>query len=125
MTWKGYLLMLIPALFDFFATYLMNFALILVSSSIFQMMKGCVIFFTTILAVVYRKQKLFMYEIVGVIILVISLVVVGSAAFCPGYQEEAESSLTGSTDISTALLSTFIGIILILIGQYMNKEKNI
>ena len=43
---KSYLLILACSLCDFLATYLMNFSLIVVSSSIFQMLKGSIIIFT-------------------------------------------------------------------------------
>ena len=120
----GYLLMLIPAVCDFGATYLMNFGLIWVSSSIFQMMKGSIIIFTAILAVLYRKQKIYNFEITGVAIIVIALVVVGGAAFCPGYQDEVESSLTGSESSSDALY-TCIGLLLVLIGQFLQALQTI
>ena len=125
MTWKGYLLMLIPALCDFLATYLMNFALIVVSSSIFQMMKGSIILFTAILAVIYRKQKLFGYEITGVVVIIISLVVIGSATLCPSYQDTADSSLAGSTTEETSVGSTLVGILLIFIGMFLQALQTI
>ena len=126
MSLKGYLLMLIPAFCDFLATYLMNFGLIWVSSSIFQMMRGVIIVFTALFTVFYRKQKLFMYEITGVCIIVVSLVIVGLAAFCPGYQEVEESSLEGNGDVvSSAMLYTIIGLVLIIVAQLLQSFQNI
>ena len=125
MTWKGYLLMLIPALFDFAATYLMNFALIVVSSNIFQIMKGCVILFTALLAVFYRKHKMYLYEIVGVIIIVVSLVVIGSATFCPGYQTSSDESSLSGEESTTSIGTTLLGILLIVIGQFLQALQTI
>ncbi|ELP89481.1 hypothetical protein EIN_391360 [Entamoeba invadens IP1] len=126
MNWKGYLLMLIPAFCDFLATYLMNFGLIWVSSSIFQMMRGSIIVFTAILAVFYRKQKMYMFEIIGVLIIVVSLCLIGTAAFCPGAQPDtsSNSSSSGSNDTYDWYF-TLIGIVLILAAQFLQAFQTI
>ena len=127
---KSYLLILVCSLCDFLATYLMNFSLIIVSSSIFQMMKGSIIVFTAILAIFYRKQKLFGFEWTSVGIIVVSLVVIGSATMCPGYQEgvqTVEESLSVSEEPNDLrfILLTIGGIVFILIGQFLQALETV
>ncbi|ELP83659.1 hypothetical protein EIN_467230 [Entamoeba invadens IP1] len=123
---KGYLLVLIPSFCDFAATYLMNFGLLFVSSSVFQMMRGSILVFTAILAVFYRKQKMHLYEIIGVVIIVISLILIGSAAFLPGAQEDVQHGSTSSEDSSsTSWYYTLIGITLVLIAQFLQGFQTI
>ncbi|EKE40737.1 hypothetical protein ENUP19_0203G0044 [Entamoeba nuttalli] len=131
MTWKGFLLMLIPAFCDFLATYLMNFGLIVVPSSVFQMMRGSIIVFTAILAVFYRKHKMYVFEIIGVIIIVVSLAAIGSAAFCPGAQPDVVETSSGDSSSNTdgpkvyPWYATLIGISLILIAQFLQAFQTI
>ncbi|KAL7715303.1 EamA domain-containing protein [Entamoeba marina] len=109
MTWKGYLLIIIPSLCDFVATYLMNFGL-LINHCIY-----CHFFLYST-----ENKKIYVFEMVGVAIIVISLAIIGSAAFAPGAQDGS----SGSDDGDPWYL-VLIGIVLILLAQLSQAFQTI
>ena len=126
MTWKGYLLILMPSCCDFCATYLMNFGLIVVPSSIFQMMRGSIIVFTAFFSVCYRKAKIRIYEIIGVAIIVFALAMLGTVTFFPDYDDgTADSSSSSGSGESSAWYLVLVGILLILLAQLLQAFQTI
>eukprot|EP00455_Lapot_gusevi_P041108 TRINITY_DN4730_c0_g1_i3.p1 TRINITY_DN4730_c0_g1~~TRINITY_DN4730_c0_g1_i3.p1 ORF type:complete len:208 (+),score=33.87 TRINITY_DN4730_c0_g1_i3:75-698(+) len=75
--WKIFIM---PAIADYFAVSLTFFALNLTYASMFQMLRGSVIVFTALLAVIWLRRRLFLHHWIGVSILMAGLFLVGVSA---------------------------------------------
>lgn len=76
---KTRLILAIPATCDLITTTLNVFGLIYINVSIFQMLRGAQIIFTSILSIIVLKKRLEGYEIMGICIVIVSLTLVGWA----------------------------------------------
>lgn len=84
--------------------------------SVWQMLRGSSLIFTSILTVTYRKRKLFRFEIIGITIVVISIVILGAQAIL------ADSSLSGAHLNPWIIL---LGIFLTIFSQAIESVKAI
>ncbi|KAL0490816.1 solute carrier family 35 member [Acrasis kona] len=75
------LLFLIPAACDLGGTTLMNLGLIFTYASVFQMLRGILVVFNAILAVIFLKQKLFWHHWGGILLITIGTGMVGLSSF--------------------------------------------
>ena len=103
------LYILIPTTFDLIASTVMTFGLIFTPASIFQMLRGAMIIFSTILSRIFIGKKIRYSQLIGVIIACCAVVMVGAAAI--------GTPQTGLNE--TSGWQTFMGICLILIAQFI------
>lgn len=105
----------IPAVFDLVASTMMSFGLIYINVSIFQMLRGSMVIFTTILSRLFLKgRRVRRYQLVGVIIAVIGITVVGIAGV-----------LVPQANQSLGFGKTLFGIILVLIAQVIQGAQTV
>jgi drug/metabolite transporter (DMT)-like permease len=69
--------LLIPAACDTFSSALQFFGLLLIKSSLYQMLRGGVIIVTALLSVVLLNRKLYRHHYVGIVLCVIGIGIVG------------------------------------------------
>lgn len=104
--WRTRIYLSIPASCDLIATTLNVFGLIYINVSIFQMLRGAHIIFTTIFSVIFLKKKITGYEIIGILFVVIALVLVGWAGmYIPSIEGGSESE---EHSFGQKLFGTFI-----------------
>lgn len=72
-------LFILPAICDMCATTTVYFGLNFTYASSFQMLRGSVIIFTTLLSILFLKKRVRMYQWVGVVFVILGLGVVGLA----------------------------------------------
>lgn len=108
----------IPAACDSFATILMNVALIWISVSIWQMLRGSIIIFSAILTVIYRRRKLYRYEVIGMILVVSAIVILGAVAMINNYN-------AGETDAGRPAWQIILAVILIIVAQGVQAAQTI
>ena len=104
---------LIPCTFDLIASTLMTFGLIWTPASVFQMLRGAMIIFSSILSRIFFGKKVRWGQLIGIIISVVALCLVGVAAV-----KTPSSGLTQVTGFQTA-----IGIGLILVAQLIQAGQ--
>ncbi len=105
----------IPAVFDLVASTMMSFGLIYINVSIFQMLRGSMVIFTTILSRLFLKgRRVRRYQLVGVIIAVIGITVVGIAGV-----------LVPQANQSLGFGKTLFGIVLVLIAQVIQGAQTV
>jgi len=73
------LIMLIPCVFDLLASTIMTFGLIYISVSVFQMLRGSMMIFSTILSRIFLGRHVKPFQMVGLGVSCVALVVVGIA----------------------------------------------
>jgi len=135
---KLYAALLIPAVCDMIASFLMGVGLLWIPGSVWQMLRGSIIVFTALLKVFYRKKKLFPSEIFGTTDVVLALVVVGvSSFFTPGEVENCydssdgnfslslSSSHSSSSETSSNVLLMALGIVLVVLAQALQAFQTI
>lgn len=112
---KSPLIIGVPAVFDLVASTMMSFGLIYINVSIFQMLRGSMVIFTTILSRLFLKgRRVRRYQLVGVIIAVIGITVVGVAGV-----------LVPQANQSLGFGKTLFGIILVLIAQVIQGAQTV
>jgi drug/metabolite transporter (DMT)-like permease len=74
----------VPALCDLTASILQNIALLYLVPSVWQMLRGCILLFTALLAIFYRHQKLRAVDWIGVGTTLVGVTVVGLSALMRG-----------------------------------------
>lgn len=75
---------ILPALCDVLGTGIGGIGMLYISAAVWQMMRGSMIIFTSILSVVFLKRKLFLYNWVAVGISATGLILVGVSAIMDG-----------------------------------------
>jgi drug/metabolite transporter (DMT)-like permease len=103
----GFLRLAIPALLDLTATTLLNLGLLAVSPSIYQMLRGIVILFTSFYAVLFLNKRLERVRVFGLFAVFAGVALVGASPIILGVQSQDQSSA----------FSEWIGILLILLAQ--------
>ncbi|ELP89403.1 hypothetical protein EIN_389880 [Entamoeba invadens IP1] len=104
---------LIPTTFDLVASTIMTFGLIYTPASVFQMLRGSMIIFSSILSRIFIGKKVRWGQLLGIFISVVALIMVGISAISGG-----SSGLNETTG-----LQTFYGICLILIAQFIQAGQ--
>lgn len=113
--WKAFLLISIPATFDLAATGLMLWGLLLMSSSIYQMLRGSMIIFAAIIRVTVFKHKLSVPHWLGVAICVAGVTSVGcSNVLNSGFKQPGKTI--------TAAESSF-GVFLVIFAQILQASQ--
>lgn len=67
----------IPSIIYIIATILQNYALLYMSTTVWQLFHGFQLLFTTLFAVTYRKQQLFLYDWLGLFVTILGMCVAG------------------------------------------------
>lgn len=107
------LVFILPALCDMTATSTMYLGLALTDASVFQMLRGSVIIFTSALSVIFLKRKLYKFHWLGILLVIGGTAIVGTQSnVCPA----TTSGDTCGVTTSGPSLST-IGNILIIVAQ--------
>ncbi|KAL0476996.1 hypothetical protein AKO1_006358 [Acrasis kona] len=75
------LLFAIPSVCDLLGTTLMNVGLFYTDASVYQMLRGILVVFNAILAIIFLKQKLYPHHFIGIILIVIGTGLVGLSSY--------------------------------------------
>lgn len=109
-------LLAVPALCDLITATLNIYGLAFINLSIFQMLRSSQIIFTAILSVFVLKKKIKAYEILGICLVVVSLILVGWAGMNIPSGNEDESSAETSSNRGT-VKEKLLGSLLVTFGQ--------
>lgn len=116
----------LPALCDMTASTMMNIGLLMTSASVYQMLRGSVIIFTSIASVVFLKRKLKAHHWIGIVLVVIGTAIVGSEfAICPPKAgNKCKGAVEGDAD-KNAITGNIIVILaqIIVATQMVVEEK--
>lgn len=82
----------VPAACDAIATILMNVALLFIPVSIWQMLRGSIIVFTAFLTICFRKRKLYRYEVIGMSLVILAIVILGCVALVSSDNSEVKNA---------------------------------
>jgi drug/metabolite transporter (DMT)-like permease len=108
-------IMAIPAFFDCCSTTLMNFALLMLDASVWQMMRASSVLYITLFSVVFLKRKLYRHNVTGISCIVIGLVLVALSRMLGNTSGMKENKPFGFFMVIFAQL--FVG------GLYVVEEK--
>jgi len=95
----------IPALCDLTATTLLNVGLILVSASIFQMMRGAIIIFTALYSYAFLGRRYTRKRIFGLAVVVLGVAIVGASPVVSGGSKTQSSTLGILVIVGSQLIS--------------------
>ena len=110
------LLLAIPAMFDTVASSLLFVALTKTAASVYQMMRGLIVFFTAMFSIAFLRRRLYRHHVTSLLLIVGGVALVGAGPIV----------LDTDTDGET---SEMLGIILIIISQvfhgfmFITEEK--
>ncbi|KAJ3449826.1 hypothetical protein M0812_05986 [Anaeramoeba flamelloides] len=109
-------LVFLPAFCDFLATYLMNFGLIFLPASVWQLLRASIIVFTAILTKYYRKRAVPNYQWAGVVFVIFGLLVVGVAGIMGSDEQEGQQF---------SMFVKTIGVLLVIAAELVQATQNI
>ncbi|KAH3760359.1 Integral membrane protein [Pelomyxa schiedti] len=92
------IIMMVPCTFDLLASTLMTFGLIYISVSVFQMLRGSMVIFSSILSRIFLGRPIHYHQMVGLGICCVALVMVGTAGMLmpqPGIPSTAAETMVG------------------------------
>jgi drug/metabolite transporter (DMT)-like permease len=121
-----YWMLLFPTLCDMISSTFMNVALILVTPSIFQTLRGSLIIFTAIISMIFLRKRYTTYQLISLFIIFAGISVVGISGINYGNNDSGGDMKVVILDNSDNLL---IGICMILLAQiftatqYVIEEK--
>lgn len=106
------LIVMVPSVFDLFATTLSGVGLLWVDASVYQMLRGSLLIFSAFLSIVFLGKKLKGYHWAGITITICAVTMVGTASV---------KSSSGQEGTSSGL--QVLGIILIICGQMVQASQ--
>jgi drug/metabolite transporter (DMT)-like permease len=117
------LLLAIPACFDIVASTMMNIALTLIAASVYQMMRGMIIIFTSLMSIMFLKRRLFRQHWSSLATIFLGVFMVGLSSFLSDNSGGGKSSQSQAIGfIMIILAQVFASCLLIveekLLGQY-------
>lgn len=113
--WRVYYVVLVPAICDFLATYAMNIGLIWINASVWQMVRGSIIFFSAMIRWLWLKRKIHTFQWCGVAIVMAALCIIGYACI------HAENSDALTSTESQKLL----GVLLVFVAQLVQATQTV
>jgi drug/metabolite transporter (DMT)-like permease len=75
------LLLAIPACFDIVASTMMNIALTIIAASVYQMMRGMIIIFTSLMSIMFLKRRLYRHHWSSLATIFLGVFMVGLSSF--------------------------------------------
>jgi len=75
------LLLAIPACFDIVASTMMNIALTIIAASVYQMMRGMIIIFTSLMSIIFLKRRLYRHHWSSLATIFLGVFMVGLSSF--------------------------------------------
>lgn len=111
-SFRKLLIVMVPAVFDLFATTLSGVGLLWVDASVYQMLRGSLLIFSAFLSIVFLGKKLKGYHWAGIAITICAVTMVGTASV---------KSSSGQAGSSSGL--EVLGIILIICGQMVQASQ--
>eukprot|EP00727_Mastigamoeba_balamuthi_P009241 m51a1_g494 hypothetical protein (434) ;mRNA; f:246101-247614 len=113
-------ILIVPTILDLLATGVSSIALLYIDASVWQMLTGSLIIFSTIMARVFFHRKPLPYEIIGIAVSVIGLVLVGlSSVFTSLKTEEGGSGSSDDGGNKTSVWKIIVGIVLTIVSQLL------
>lgn len=95
------MLIAIPAMCDVVASTLMFIALTLVDASVYQMMRGLIVFITALFSIIFLKRILYRHHYTALVLIVGGIALVGVASI---QNSSGSGKGTGSTILGICLL---------------------
>lgn len=102
--------LMLPALCDFFGSSIMTIGLGLIASSVYQMLRGSLIIFTTIFSIIFLKSKFHRHNYFGIFLVVFGLTLVGISSLSGSSSEESSNNAT-------------VGFILVIFAQVFTATQ--
>jgi len=117
------LIIAIPASFDLIASTMMTYGLIYVSVSIFQMLRGSMVIFSTVLSRIFLPgRRVKSYELIGIIVCFIALCIVGTAGFLIPQPQGETSPGKLALGIGLVILSQIVQAGQIVTEEFLLKD---
>ena len=107
--------------FDLTATTLNNIGTLWVSASAVQMLRGSSVLFTGLCTILILNKKLSHGQWSGIGVVILALLMVGASQFLDEYYNPSSASTNSDATNSDVM----IGIILILLGSFINSVQNV
>lgn len=101
------ILMIIPCLFDILASTLMFVGLTMIAASVYQMLRGMIVFVATIMSIIFLRKRYYIHHWLALFIVVIGVAIVGASPII--FPDENQSKDSSSNPV--------LGLVLVLAGQ--------
>jgi len=82
--YRVYYVVLVPAICDFVATYMMNIGLLWINASVWQMIRGSIVFFVALIRWFWLKKPIHNYQWFGVFVVMSALCIIGFSCIMGG-----------------------------------------
>eukprot|EP00727_Mastigamoeba_balamuthi_P009230 m51a1_g493 hypothetical protein (435) ;mRNA; f:239062-240566 len=113
-------ILIVPTILDLLATGVSSIALLYIDASVWQMLTGSLIIFSTIMARIFFHRNPLPYKIIGIAVAVVGLVLVGlSSVFTSLKTEEGGSGSSDDGGEFKSVWKIIIGIILTIVSQLL------
>jgi len=117
------LIVAIPACFDLIASTMMTYGLIYVSVSIFQMLRGSMVIFSTILSRIFLPgRRVKTHELIGIVTCFVALCIVGTAGFLIPQPQGDTNPFSMAIGIALVILSQIVQAGQIVTEEFLLKD---
>jgi drug/metabolite transporter (DMT)-like permease len=104
--------LMLPALCDFFGSTIMTIGLGLIASSVYQMLRGSLILFTTLLSFIFLKTRFARHNYYGIFLVIFGLTLVGISSLQNSMDNSSNNALAGFFFVIFAQIFTAVQFIL-------------
>jgi len=123
---KNPIVIAVPAMFDLIASTMMTYGLIYISVSIFQMLRGSMVIFSTILSRIFLPgRRVKTHELIGICVCFIALCIVGAAGFLIPQPAGDTSPSSISIGIGLVIFSQIIQAGQIVVEEFLLKDLDL
>jgi len=115
---RVYWVVLAPAMCDFLATYMMNVGLLWINASVWQMVRGSIVFFVAMIRLFWLKRPIERYQWFGVFTVMMALCIIGFSCIM---NDAGKASVHGADEV-TPLLKV-AGVLLVFLAQLVQATQ--
>jgi drug/metabolite transporter (DMT)-like permease len=113
--------MIIPNMFDVIGSTLLFLALVFVSASVYQMLKGTLVLIITVYSIIFLKRRFFRHHYTAVAIVMAGVVIVGASPLIYPDNDNDDDPVSTSSTIFGMVLE-IVGLLFIG-GNWISQEK--
>jgi drug/metabolite transporter (DMT)-like permease len=108
-----YYVVIVPAVCDFLATYMMNVGLLWINASVWQMVRGSIVLFTALIRWGWLKKKIFNFQWFGVFVVMFALCIIGYSAILG----------SSGSGVQVPLANKLFGVLLVFFAQMVQATQ--
>jgi len=118
--WRVYYVVIVPAICDFIATYMMNVGLLWINASVWQMLRGSIVLFSAVIRWIWLGRTIHNYQWFGVVTVMSALGIIGFSCIM---NQASVAHVPG--ELVATEWQKLLGVILVFLAQLVQATQTV